>query len=123
MKKPATSAPDRNLRGRKRDDASFPIAPTSSGLPDDYLDVLGKIKHRIQTARLHTVMAANSAMVMLYWDIGGLILERQKREGWGAKVIDRLSADLGATYPDMGGLSPRNFSSCVHSPPPTPTWK
>jgi predicted nuclease of restriction endonuclease-like (RecB) superfamily len=54
-------------------------------------------------------MAANTAMVMLYWDIGRLILDRQEREGWGARVIDRLSADLRQTYPDMGGLSPRNL--------------
>jgi len=54
-------------------------------------------------------MAANSAMVMLYWDIGHLILERQEAEGWGAKVIDRLSTDLREAYPDMSGLSPRNL--------------
>ena len=104
-----TSATDRNLRGRKRGDASFPVASASSGVPDGYLDVLTEIKRRIQTARLRTVMAANSAMVTLYWDVGGLILERQEREGWGAKVIDRLSSDLCAAYPDMGGLSPRNL--------------
>ena len=48
-------------------------------------------------------------MVLLYWDIGRMILERQDRAGWGAKVIDRLSADLRAAYPDMKGLSPRNL--------------
>ena len=54
-------------------------------------------------------MAANSALVRLYWDIGRTVLDRQQREGWGAKVIDRLSADLRAAYPDMTGLSPRNL--------------
>lgn len=54
-------------------------------------------------------MSANSAMVRLYWDIGRTVLDRQEREGWGAKVIDRLSADLRAAYPDMTGLSPRNL--------------
>lgn len=109
MKKTPASGTGRNSRGRKRGDASFPVAPTHPELPDDYLEVFGEIKRRIQTARLHTVMVTNAAMVTLYWDIGGLILERQQREGWGAKVIDRLSADLSAAYPDMGGLSPRNL--------------
>ncbi len=54
-------------------------------------------------------MAANAAMVLLYWDIGRLILDRQQREGWGAKVIDRLSADLREAFPDMTGFSPRNL--------------
>lgn len=100
---------DRKSRGRRRDDASFPVPPTRRGLPTGYANLLGEIKQRIGAERLRTVMAANSAMVMLYWDIGGLILERQEREGWGAKVIDRLSADLREAFPDMRGLSPRNL--------------
>jgi predicted nuclease of restriction endonuclease-like (RecB) superfamily len=100
---------DRGTRGRKRDGASFPVPPTHRGLPAGYGDLLGEIKQRIGTERLRTIMAANSAMVMLYWDIGGLILERQEREGWGTRVIDRLSEDLRETFPEMRGLSPRNL--------------
>ncbi len=48
-------------------------------------------------------------MVLLYWDVGRVILERQSAEGWGAKVIDRLSSDLREAFPDMKGLSPRNL--------------
>ena len=106
---PVAGIAGRHSRGRTRGGASFPVAPARAGLPDGYLDVLGKIKRRIQSARLRTIVAANAAMVMLYRDVGGLILERQEREGWGARVIDRLSADLCAAYPDMGGLSPRNL--------------
>jgi predicted nuclease of restriction endonuclease-like (RecB) superfamily len=54
-------------------------------------------------------MTANSAMILLYWDIGRLILERQERAGWGSRVIDRLAADLAEAYPEMKGLSPRNL--------------
>ena len=54
-------------------------------------------------------MSANSAMVLLYWDIGRMILQRQRTEGWGAKVIDRLGWDLIQSYPDMRGLSARNL--------------
>ena len=100
---------ERKSRGRRRDDASFPVPPAHQGLPIGYRDLLAKIKRRIGTERLRTVMAANSAMVMLYWDIGGLILERQEREGWGARVIDRLAEDLHEAFPDMRGLSPRNL--------------
>ena len=48
-------------------------------------------------------------MVLLYWQIGRDILTRQEQEGWGAKVIDRLAADLRRAFPDMTGLSPRNL--------------
>ena len=46
---------------------------------------------------------------MLYWDIGRAIMARQDSEGWGAKVIDRLSYDLSQAFPDMRGFSPRNL--------------
>jgi predicted nuclease of restriction endonuclease-like (RecB) superfamily len=48
-------------------------------------------------------------MVLLYWDIGQMILVRQERAGWGAKVIDRLAADLREAFPEMRGFSPRNL--------------
>ncbi|MDD3471301.1 MAG: DUF1016 N-terminal domain-containing protein, partial [Syntrophaceae bacterium] len=100
---------DRRVLGRKREDASFLAPGPHISLPTDYLNVLSEIKRRIQSERLRTVMAANAAMVLLYWDIGWMILERQDREGWGARVIDRLAADLRGAFPDMQGLSPRNL--------------
>jgi predicted nuclease of restriction endonuclease-like (RecB) superfamily len=48
-------------------------------------------------------------MIRLYWHVGRVILARQEREGWGAKVIDRLSYDLRQAFPGMGGLSARNL--------------
>ena len=55
------------------------------------------------------MLAANAEQIKLYHDIGREILERQNRQGWGAKVIDRLSADLREAFPDMKGLSSSNL--------------
>src|SRR5207248_5986962 len=46
---------------------------------------------------------------LLYWYIGKEILARQTNEGWGAGVINRLSKDLHAAFPEMKGFSPRNL--------------
>ena len=73
-------------------------------MPADYAQILAEIKERIKRERLRTVFSANSAMVLLYWDVGQIILERQKREGWGAKVVDRLAADLRESLPRHEGL-------------------
>ena len=100
---------ERNAIGRQREDAMFPVAPPTAGLPRDYAETLHDLKQRIQKERLRTVLAANSAMVLLYWDIGRTILARQNQAGWGAKVIDRLSTDLREAFPDMKGFSPRNL--------------
>ena len=102
-------AENRLALGRQREEARFPAAPARAGLPRDYADALGAIKRRIQEERLRVGLAANAAMVLLYWDIGRMILERQDRAGWGAKVIDRLAADLREAFPDMKGFSPRNL--------------
>jgi predicted nuclease of restriction endonuclease-like (RecB) superfamily len=111
VKRKPTSKPDdvRRSLGRATDQAAFPAPSPVSSMPPDYASLLRDIKQRIQQGRLQTVLAANSAMVLLYWDIGRAILERQGQEGWGAKVIDRLAADLRRAFPDMRGLSPRNL--------------
>lgn len=100
---------ERNSRGRSREEALFPVPSGKSMLPDDYGTMLDTLKERIQSERLRVTLAANAAMVLLYWDIGQAILERQRQQGWGAKVIDRLSHDLNTAFPDMSGLSPRNL--------------
>lgn len=82
-----------------------PRTPT----PDDYPKVLAQLKERVRTARLTAVRTVNTQLLTLYWDIGKTILERQEQHGWGAKVIDRLSKDLRAEFPDMTGFSPRNL--------------
>lgn len=101
--------PSRPGRGRTRGGASFPVPPPHSGMPPDYAATLNEIKTRIRTERVRVAMAANAAMVLMYWEIGRIILTRQEAEGWGAKVIDRLAADLREEFPDMQGLSPRNL--------------
>lgn len=58
---------------------------------------------------MRTVLAANQELTLLYWSIGQSISDRERADGWGAKVIKRLSADLRRAFPDMKGLSPRNL--------------
>jgi hypothetical protein len=48
-------------------------------------------------------------MLGLYWDIGRSIVERQKVEGWGKSVVDRLGADLQREFPGESGFSASNL--------------
>lgn len=99
----------RKQRGNTDRDVMFPVAPLANELPADYAELLGSLKQRIATERLRVVLASNSAMVMMYWEIGQRILEKQTVQGWGARVIDRLSSDLREAFPEMKGFSPRNI--------------
>jgi hypothetical protein len=71
--------------------------------------LLAEIKARVQSARIKAGLAANRELLALYWDIGRLILDRQKQEGWGPRVIDRLAIDLQREFPGQQGFSPRNL--------------
>ncbi|MBD2704871.1 DUF1016 domain-containing protein [Spirosoma sp. BT702] len=78
-------------------------------LPDNYYSLLDALKAEIRQARLRATLAANAELLRLYWHIGKTILNQQEQAGWGAKVIDRLAADLRSDFPDMQGLSRRNL--------------
>lgn len=77
--------------------------------PDGYADWLAELKTRIHSAQQRAALDVNRELVLLYWQIGNDILQRQAREGWGAKVIDKLAHDLRVAFPDMKGFSPRNL--------------
>ncbi len=78
-------------------------------LPPEYASWLADLKDRIHTAQQRASLAVNRGLVLLYWQIGSDILVRQGREGWGAKVIERLSQDLRTAFPDMKGFSRANL--------------
>jgi len=77
--------------------------------PKSYQDLLARLKSQIQTAQLRAAVSVNQELVMLYWGIGKEILSRQREDGWGTGVIDRLAKDLRLEFPDMQGLSARNL--------------
>lgn len=78
------------------------------GLPVGYQEFFEDIKTRIRAAQIKAAISANRELIVLYWDIGKSIVERQKSEGWGKAVVDRLAADLCKEFPGIEGFSPRN---------------
>jgi len=78
-------------------------------LPDGYPAFLAGLKVRIRETRVRAAISVNQELILLYWEIGRDILQRQQEEGRGAKVIERLSADLRKEFPDVKGFSPRNL--------------
>ena len=77
--------------------------------PPGYADLLADLKARVRAAQVRAALAVNRELVLLSWQIGHSILERQEREGWGAKIIDRLSQDLRREFSGVRGFSSRNL--------------
>jgi predicted nuclease of restriction endonuclease-like (RecB) superfamily len=99
----------RKQRGRVDRSVMFPLASGAGEMPTGYAALLQELKTCIRNERLRVVLVSNSAMILLYWDVGQRILAKQADQGWGARVIDRLAADLRQAFPDMKGFSPRNL--------------
>jgi predicted nuclease of restriction endonuclease-like (RecB) superfamily len=85
------------------------VIVTLPAAPDGYPVWLADLKTRIREARLRASLAVNAELISLYWRIGRDILERQTTHGWGTRVVDRLTADLKAEFPDTRGFSRANL--------------
>lgn len=75
----------------------------------DYERFISALKSRIQAARLYATRVVYREIILLYWDIGHSIVEKQRSLGWGESVVEQTSRDLRQAFPDMSGLSPRNL--------------
>ena len=95
--------------GKEKDMVVFPIAESLNNMPENYQKFIEKIKGNIKQERIKAHISANKTMILMYWNIGNSILEQQNNEGWGTKVIDRMSHDLKNAFPDMTRFSPRNL--------------
>lgn len=81
----------------------------SIAVSPEYRELLDSIKQTIAVGRLHAARAVNNILVETYWKIGQEIDVRRREQRWGARVIDRLAADLQVANPGQSGLSARNL--------------
>lgn len=71
-----------------------------------YYELFAKIKSEIYSTQLRVMTAANRELLVLYWNIGQVILNQER---WGSGFIPKLSADLKREFPEIKGFSSRNL--------------
>jgi len=76
---------------------------------DDYKDFIKIIKNKIYSSQIKAAISVNKEMLMLYWNIAEMIVEKQKKSLWGSGFINEISKDLKKEFPDMKGFSKRNL--------------
>jgi predicted nuclease of restriction endonuclease-like (RecB) superfamily len=74
----------------------------------EYRQFIEELKGRVLSARVSAARAVNRDLILLYWDIGRAIVEKQRVQGWGDAVVEMIAADLRNAFPQMTGFSPRN---------------
>lgn len=76
----------------------------------DYSAFMKDVKQRIQTAQIKAAVRVNQELLMLYWDLGEQIIEKQREAQWGDGFLKQMSHDLQAEFPDLKGFSRRNLN-------------
>jgi predicted nuclease of restriction endonuclease-like (RecB) superfamily len=74
----------------------------------EYRALLTDIKARIRMAQIKASLSVNRELIQLHWDIGGLIVGRQRAKGWGNSVVEKLALDIQKEFPGIEEFSPRN---------------
>lgn len=82
----------------------LPIAKSNN-----YLTTLEDIKKRVKSSQIKAHFTVNKELIILYWQIGNIILERQEQFSWGTSIINNLSRDLKNEFGTIKGFSARNL--------------
>jgi predicted nuclease of restriction endonuclease-like (RecB) superfamily len=79
----------------------------------EYWDWFSAIKAKIRSTQIRAALAANAVLIEFYWELGKMIVEKQAQSAWGDKLVEQLSKDLQAEFPDMKGFSRANLHFCM----------
>ena len=82
---------------------------TTLAISADYRRFIEELKARVISGRISAARAITHEAVVLYWDIGRGIVEKQKEHGWGDSVVEMVAADLQRAFPEAKGFSPQNI--------------
>lgn len=74
-----------------------------------YLNWLTELKQKVHQSQIKAALAVNQHLILLYWELGAEIVERQQNASWGDKFLAQLSQDLRSEFPEIKGFSLRNL--------------
>lgn len=78
-------------------------------ISQQYQQFLVEITDLVQNHRIQAVQSVQSISNNLYWNIGELIIKKQKEFGWGKSIVEILSKDLTKLIGEGISWSPRNL--------------
>lgn len=78
-------------------------------MDENYVNWIKDLKTKIRNAQIKASIAVNEEMLVLYWDIGRSIVEKQNQFTWGSKIVEQMAKDLKRELPDTKGFSRTNL--------------
>ena len=77
-------------------------------LDENQVQFIVTIKNKVRQAQYEALKVVNVRLINLYWEIGQSIAEKQN-ENWGKAIVPKLSEELQAEFPGIGGFSTTNL--------------
>jgi len=78
-------------------------------IDQEYVQWLGEIKTRYRNAQIKASVRVNAEQLRFNWELGRDLALRKAEERWGAGVVEQVSLDLQAAFPESKGFSPTNI--------------
>lgn len=81
--------------------------PTPPSLPTDTR--FDEVLTLIHSARQRAVLAVNTQLIELYWQVGAYISRKLEQAEWGDAVVNQLAQYLAQTQPGLSGFTRSNL--------------
>lgn len=78
-------------------------------MDDAYVKWIADIKNRFKSAQIKAAIKINSEQLLFNWQLGRDLVEHNVEEKWGKGIVEQLSLDLQAAFPEAKGFSARNL--------------
>lgn len=78
-------------------------------LDDEYSEWMREIKRRYRSAQIKAAVKVNFEQLRFNWQLGRDLVVRKAEERWGSGIVEQVSLDLKAEFPDAKGFSARNL--------------
>ena len=75
----------------------------------DYISWLEELKSRYRSAQIKAAVKVNAEKLRFNWELGRDLVIRKAEERWGSGVVEQVSLDLQAAFPESKGFSASNL--------------
>ena len=85
------------------------VTSKNTSLDSEYAEWICEIKQRFRNAQIKAAVKVNSEQLLFNWQLGRDLVIRKAEEKWGSGIVNQVSLDLQAEFPESKGFSARNL--------------
>lgn len=87
----------------------FAVKSHDVHLDSEYTKWIAEVKDRYRRAQIKAAVKVNSEQLLFNWQLGRDLVIKKAEEKWGTGVVEQVSLDLKAEFPDVTGFSTTNL--------------